>query len=170
MTALATGQLYTRIHAREQKVGTSLFPSHVRHWNAREWVREVPDLYDHTANLCALKYPQPAVNAHLTMRPSPVCRRDDSPYTVERLYRCSFSMCTRGQEIDVGKGDAGGDGRRRVHAEWRGASVAGRGWTGRAVTTALLVRNDHCSRSLSSVAFSRDVIGSSRSLIQPSSR
>ncbi|KAK0470833.1 hypothetical protein IW261DRAFT_1572677 [Armillaria novae-zelandiae] len=68
----ATGLRYTRIHARKQEIGTSLVTSHVRCSNAREWVREFWIQYTHAltsaahpANSCALKHPQPAVNAHL---------------------------------------------------------------------------------------------------------
>ncbi|KAK0459906.1 hypothetical protein IW261DRAFT_1614991 [Armillaria novae-zelandiae] len=39
-------------------------------FNAREWVREVPDLYDRTTTPCALTSPQPAVDVHLTGCPS----------------------------------------------------------------------------------------------------
>ncbi|KAK0470860.1 hypothetical protein IW261DRAFT_922853 [Armillaria novae-zelandiae] len=55
-------------------------------------------------------------DADLTQRQSTVCRRDDSPNLDERLYQYS---CARGQETAAGDGDTGGDGRPRVHTEWR---------------------------------------------------
>ncbi|KAK0459907.1 hypothetical protein IW261DRAFT_1600087, partial [Armillaria novae-zelandiae] len=56
-------------------------------------------------------------------------------------------MCAGGQEVAVGDGDTrrgwASARARGVEGRCHGASVAERGWTGRVVTPALLVSNEH---------------------------
>ncbi|KAK0470816.1 hypothetical protein IW261DRAFT_1572662 [Armillaria novae-zelandiae] len=138
----ATGLRYTRIHAREQEIGTSLVTGHVRCWNAREWVREFWIQYTHAltsevhpANSCALRRPQPAVNAHLTVCPSlvfvaaltQIWPKDNPLYAGETTPPTLMNDSTNIRVPEARKPPSametqGGDGRRRVHMEWREVS------------------------------------------------
>ncbi|KAK0470858.1 hypothetical protein IW261DRAFT_1672387 [Armillaria novae-zelandiae] len=116
----ATDQLYTRL-------------------DVREW----PDLYDHTTNLCAPRRPQSAMDAHL-----PISHEDNPLYdgktTPPTLMNDStdvrLARAPEAGKLPLAMETRGEDGRWRVHAEWRGGAI-GASVAGRAITTALLVNN-----------------------------
>ncbi|KAK0470818.1 hypothetical protein IW261DRAFT_921971 [Armillaria novae-zelandiae] len=117
---------------------------------------------------CALRGLQPAVGAHLLIshEDNPLYDGETTPPTLMNDSTDVRLACApEAGKLPLAMDTRGEDGRWRVHAEWRGGAIVAP-VAGRAITTALLVNNYHCARSPSSVAFSWDVIGSSRFLRQ----